>query len=198
MKVRFLAVVAVIGVAFWVYASAGDNAVDAERKRLLDLRRQGPDAVLAALKETDPEAWYRELVIAAGNDPATWGSVLRAENERRDAEAEVKAMVQRKVEETRLRSEQARACVDKSAGYAIAQEAVAKRLVAPSTARFPQIADVAFHFDGRDDPCRMKLGGMVEADNRFGVPLRLQWTVILVQNADRRSWRVDDVTLVER
>lgn len=187
MSAKRLVVVALVVGVGWMAASSGRQAAEAEAQRQQELRRTDRAAWLAELKRTDKDRWWRELIMAAESNPDEFKPMLDEERANRARQSAI-----------RDRSDQAKACVDKAAGYAAAQAAVERKLIAPSSAEWPSMDGVAFNLAGKTDPCRMKLTGIVLADNRFGVPLRLQWTVTLVQAADRRSWTVDQVSMVER
>lgn len=65
---------------------------------------------------------------------------------------------------------------------------VEDRLTAPATARY---SDMSLSGEGR----RWTVTGKVDAENRFGVPIRMRFRCVLV--GDSSNWRLIDLNLTE-
>jgi hypothetical protein len=167
----------------------------AERARLSELRRAEPDAYLAALKASDPEAWYRELIVFAGHSPVRYADALRAENQRRDQVAAEKAKLAAAKAAKAERVEASAFCTDQVAAYVAATELVRDRLRAPATADFP-IYTAARIKHGVD--CTVTVSAFVDAENGFGATLRMDWTATIQGEPKRKRWQLVDVEIAGR
>lgn len=84
----------------------------------------------------------------------------------------------------------------KRAAWTEAKTAVAKCLLAPKAAEFPEegTVEVTFnHPDGKD--VRFEVTSHVDAKNAFGVPLRKEWVTTLRVAKETNVWSIDSIKI---
>lgn len=88
-----------------------------------------------------------------------------------------------------------RICEDGATAYPHIKELVSERLVAPASAIYPDFNSVQHRYLGS---CRHRFNGYVDAQNRAGAMLRLNYTIIARANPSNGRYSIESFDMQQR
>lgn len=88
-----------------------------------------------------------------------------------------------------------RTCEDGILAYNYAKGFVKEKLVSPSSANFPSFRSVQHNYLGN---CRHTLRGHVDAQNRMGATLRMNYSVTVRYDGANKLYRLEGINIDER